>query len=113
MHTSASLIITENTDPDVLADCETIISRLVQDSSNAYRHSDEGPDDMAAHFRSILTQTQLSIPIVQGQLHLGMWQGLFLWEHRIQPHQRQVASLCWEVMTSDSMDCVVPTLIAI
>jgi len=80
-HTSASLVIQENADPDVLKDLETFLSRLVPEGDN-YRHSTEGPDDMPAHIRSVLTHTSESIPIVQGRLVLGTWQGIYLWEHR-------------------------------
>lgn len=80
-HTSASLIIQENADPDVLKDLETFLSRLVPEGYD-YRHSTEGPDDMPAHIRSVLTHTSETIPIVQGRLALGTWQGIYLWEHR-------------------------------
>ena len=89
-HTSASLIVTENADPDVLRDHETFLSRLVPDGDPIYRHSDEGPDDMPAHIRSILTQTSLTIPIRHGRLALGVWQGIYVWEHRTSPHQRTI-----------------------
>lgn len=89
-HTSASLIITENADPDVLRDLETIVARLVPDGDGDYRHTAEGPDDMSAHVRSVITATSLSIPIVEGRLALGTWQGVFLWEHRAAPHRRRV-----------------------
>lgn len=90
-HTSASLIITENADPDVLRDLETLVSRLVPDGDPAFRHDAEGPDDMPAHVRSVLTTTSLNIPIVEGRLALGTWQGIFLWEHRTAAHQRTVS----------------------
>jgi secondary thiamine-phosphate synthase enzyme len=80
-HTSASLIIQENADPDVLKDLESFLSRLVPEDYK-YRHSTEGPDDMPAHIRSVLTQTSEQIPIVQSRLALGIWQGIYLWEHR-------------------------------
>jgi secondary thiamine-phosphate synthase enzyme len=89
-HTSASLIITENADPTVLSDLETIISRLAPDADPHYNHTYEGDDDMAAHVRSVLTSSHLSIPISQSRLALGTWQGVYLWEHRFQPHQRKV-----------------------
>lgn len=89
-HTSASLIITENADSDVRRDLENYISKLVQDGDPAYLHDQEGPDDMAAHIRSVLTQTEISIPITSRRLGLGTWQGLFLWEHRHQAHRRRI-----------------------
>ncbi|NEP18704.1 MAG: YjbQ family protein [Leptolyngbya sp. SIO4C1] len=88
-HTSASLVIQENADPDVLADMETFLSRLVPEG-NHYRHSTEGPDDMPAHIRTALTHTSEQIPIVNGRLALGTWQGLYLWEHRQRGHRREV-----------------------
>lgn len=90
LHTSASLVITENADPDVLTDLETVISDLAPDGDPRYRHTAEGPDDMSAHVRSTLTQTGVTIPIESGTLRLGTWQGLFLWEHRTRPHARRV-----------------------
>ena len=81
-HTSASLIITENADPDVRHDLETILQRLSPDNDPEYYHTLEGPDDMSAHGRNMLTQTELTIPITDGRLSLGTWQGIFLWEHR-------------------------------
>lgn len=89
-HTSASLIISENADPDVLRDLETFISRLVPDGDPAYRHDAEGPDDMPAHVRSVLTATSLSVPIVAGKVALGTWQAIYLWEHREAPHRREI-----------------------
>jgi secondary thiamine-phosphate synthase enzyme len=89
-HTSCSLLITENADPDVRRDLETIAARLAPDGDPAYRHDAEGPDDMAAHARSMLTQTGLSVPVGGGRLLLGTWQGLYLWEHRTSPHRRSV-----------------------
>jgi secondary thiamine-phosphate synthase enzyme len=89
-HTSASLLIMENADPDVLLDLETFLSELVPDGDPRYRHTAEGPDDMAAHVRSMLTRTDLAVPIRDGALALGTWQGLYLWEHREHPHRRQV-----------------------
>ena len=89
-HTSASLIITENADPTVLTDLETIIQRLAPDGDPEYQHDYEGDDDMAAHVRSILTTNELTIPIRNGRLALGTWQGVFLWEHRYRPHSRSV-----------------------
>jgi secondary thiamine-phosphate synthase enzyme len=89
-HTSCSLTITENADPDVRRDLETIMSRLAPDGDRAYRHDTEGPDDMAAHARSVLTDTALTVPVGGGRLLLGTWQGIFLWEHRTSPQRRRV-----------------------
>jgi secondary thiamine-phosphate synthase enzyme len=87
-HTSASLLLTENADPDVRVDLENFISRLVPDGDPDYLHSAEGPDDMPAHIRSVLTNSELSIPIREGRIALGTWQGVYLWEHRSRPHRR-------------------------
>lgn len=89
-HTSASLIITENAAPDVRRDLETILKRLAPDGDPAYRHSDEGDDDMSAHIRCMLTQTELTLPITRGQSALGTWQGLYLYEHRTGRFQRKL-----------------------
>ena len=89
-HTSASLIICENADPTVREDLERFASRLVPDGDRLFEHDDEGPDDMPAHVRSVLTQTSIGIPVVDGKLALGTWQGLYLWEHRTAPHTRKV-----------------------
>ncbi|MEW8052477.1 MAG: secondary thiamine-phosphate synthase enzyme YjbQ [Candidatus Thiodiazotropha sp.] len=89
-HTSASLILCENADPTVRTDLERIMSRLVPDGDPIFDHTLEGPDDMPAHVRSILTHMDLSLPISQGRPALGTWQGIFLWEHRTHPHQRSV-----------------------
>jgi len=89
-HTSASLLIMENADPDVLVDLETFISELVPDGDPRFRHTAEGPDDMAAHVRSMLTSSDLSIPITDGKLNLGTWQGIYLWEHRRRAHTRKI-----------------------
>jgi secondary thiamine-phosphate synthase enzyme len=89
-HTSASLLIQENADPDVQADLERFLSRLVPDADPIFRHTAEGPDDMPAHVRAALTQTHLSIPVQAGEPMLGTWQGLYLYEHRRQGHRRQV-----------------------
>ena len=89
-HTSASLIITENADSDVRRDLENYIARLVLDGDPAYLHDQEGADDMAAHIRAVLTQSEITIPIQHGRLALGSWQGLFLWEHRYQAHRRNL-----------------------
>lgn len=89
-HTSASLVIQENADPDVRRDMEDWVARVAPESA-AYRHQDEGPDDMPAHLRAVLTGVQLSIPLIDGGLALGTWQGIYMFEHRTSPHRRQVA----------------------
>ncbi len=89
-HTSCSLTITENASPDVRRDLENIIERLAPDGDPAYRHDEEGPDDMSAHARSVLTDTGLTVPVGGGRLLLGTWQGIYLWEHRTVPHRRKV-----------------------
>ena len=89
-HTSASLILCENADPDVRRDLETILSRLAPDGDPAYVHDAEGPDDMASHARSILTSNSLTIPVSGGKLMLGTWQGVYLYEHRYAGHERSV-----------------------
>lgn len=89
-HTSASLILCENAAPAVRRDLETIFSRLAPDGDPAYRHDDEGPDDMAAHARSVLAGVSLHIPVAEGRLALGTWQGVYLWEHRTGAHTRSV-----------------------
>jgi len=89
-HTSASLIITENADSNVRRDLENYISKPVLDGDPAYLHDQEGPDDMAAHIRSVLTQSEITIPVQAGRLALGTWQGLFLWEHRYRAHRRNL-----------------------
>ncbi|MGZ3182946.1 MAG: secondary thiamine-phosphate synthase enzyme YjbQ [Telluria sp.] len=89
-HTSCSLAITENADLDVRRDLETIAQRFAPDGDPAYRHDTEGPDDMAAHARSVLTGSSLSIPFADGRLLLGPWQGIYLWEHRTASHRRRV-----------------------
>ena len=89
-HTSASLIITENADPAVRQDLEYFMSKLVRDGDPNYLHDDEGPDDMSAHIRNVLTQNEVTIPVTRGRSALGTWQGVFLWEHRSHPHQRQI-----------------------
>jgi len=89
-HTSASLTITENADPDVRADLETVLARLAPDGDREYRHDLEGADDMAAHIRSVLTGAGLTVPIREGRCLLGTWQGIFLWEHRYAGFQRKV-----------------------
>ncbi|BCM25811.1 secondary thiamine-phosphate synthase enzyme YjbQ [Methyloradius palustris] len=89
-HTSASLLINENYDSDVLVDMERFFARLVPDGDPLFIHTAEGPDDMPAHVRSALTQTSLSIPLVHGAIALGQWQGIFLYEHRLMSAQRRV-----------------------
>jgi secondary thiamine-phosphate synthase enzyme len=90
-HTSASLLIQENAAPEVRADLDRFFARLVVDGDPIFRHRDEGSDDMPAHVRSALTAVQLSIPVVDGRLALGTWQGIYVWEHRLRPHRREVA----------------------
>ena len=89
-HTSCSLIITENADPDVRRDLETLARRWAPDGDAAYRHDTEGADDMAAHARSVLTCCSLTVPVDSGALLLGTWQGIYLWEHRTEPHTRKI-----------------------
>ena len=89
-HTSASLLIQENADPDVLHDLETWFSKHVPDGDPVYKHVDEGPDDMPSHIRAALTQPSLTIPVSRGTLMLGTWQGIFLFEHRRAPHTRRL-----------------------
>jgi len=89
-HTSASLMICENADPAVMRDLETFMERQVPDGDPMFTHTAEGPDDMPAHVRSILTQTDLNVPVSNGQCALGTWQGIYLWEHRFAPHQRKI-----------------------
>ena len=90
-HTSASLLVQENADPDVLADLQDWIARLAPHDPASYRHGAEGADDMPAHLRAALTQTGLTIPVAGGAPLLGTWQGLYLWEHRDRPHRREIA----------------------
>lgn len=89
-HTSASVLITENADPDVLADLERWFSGAVRDGDAAFAHAAEGPDDMSAHIRSVLTSNSISVPIREGRMALGNWQGIFVWEHRFRAHRRTV-----------------------
>ena len=89
-HTSASLMLCENADPAVRRDLETFMSRLVPDGDPAFTHTDEGPDDMPAHVRTVLTQTGLSVPVSDGRCALGTWQGIYVWEHRRAPHRRRL-----------------------
>jgi secondary thiamine-phosphate synthase enzyme len=90
-HTSASLLIQENADPEVRHDLERFFSRLVPEGERLWRHIEEGEDDMPAHVRAALTATHLSIPVVHGAMTLGTWQGIYLWEHRLRPHERRIA----------------------
>ncbi len=90
-HTSASLLIQENADAEVQRDLERFLARLVPDGDPLFRHAAEGSDDMPAHVRSVLTQTQISIPLQRGALLLGTWQGLYVYEHRLRGHRREVA----------------------
>lgn len=89
-HTSASLMLCENADPAVRTDLETFMARTAPDGDPAYTHTAEGPDDMPAHIRSVLTQNDLNLPVREGTCALGTWQGVFLWEHRTAPHRRSV-----------------------
>jgi secondary thiamine-phosphate synthase enzyme len=90
-HTSASLLIQENADPDVVHDLNLFFGRIVPEDNRLYRHTIEGPDDMPAHIRAALTATQLSIPVQRGRMTLGTWQGVYLFEHRAAPHRRSIA----------------------
>ncbi len=89
-HTSASLILCENADPAVMRDLEAFMERQVPDGDPMFTHTAEGPDDMPAHIRSVLTQSDINVPISNGRCALGTWQGVYLWEHRYAPHQRKV-----------------------
>ena len=89
-HTSASLLIQENADPEVQRDLERFFARLVPDGDHLFEHRAEGPDDMPAHVRSALTQAQLSVPLIDGRLALGTWQGIYLYEHRLRGQRREV-----------------------
>ena len=89
-HTSASLMLCENADPAVMRDLETFMSRRVPDGDPMFTHTAEGPDDMPAHVRSVLTQSDLNLPVEKGRCALGTWQGVYLWEHRHAPHTRQI-----------------------
>ena len=89
-HTSASLMLCENADPDVQVDMETYMQHIVPDGDAMFLHQDEGPDDMSAHIRTVLTNPDVTMPVTNGRCDLGIWQGLFLWEHRTHPHQRRV-----------------------
>ena len=89
-HTSASLILCENADPDVRADLERYMTRLVMDGDPIFAHTDEGPDDMSAHIRTILSGHDLTLPVSNGRCELGTWQGVYLWEHRTGGHRRRL-----------------------
>ncbi len=89
-HTSASLVLCENADPDVRSDMENFMQQMVRDGDPLFRHRAEGPDDMPAHIRSVLTSSSLTIPIAKGRCLLGSWQGIYLWEHRIKAHVRSI-----------------------
>ena len=89
-HTSASLLLCENADPDVRKDLEAFFSRLVKDGDPLFQHDAEGPDDMPAHIRTVLTQNSITVPVKGGKANLGTWQGLYVWEHRTSPHHRRV-----------------------
>ena len=89
-HTSASIILCENAAPEVRTDLETFMARVVPDADPAYLHCNEGPDDMPAHVRTVLTKTDITLPVTHSACALGTWQGVFLWEHRTQPHRRRV-----------------------
>ena len=91
-HTSASLVIQENADPEVRRDLERFFTRLVPPGDPLFQHTSEGPDDMPAHVRTALTSTSLSIPVTGGRAALGTWQGIYLYEHRDAPHRRRVAA---------------------
>ena len=88
-HTSASLVLCENADPDVRGDLDRYMARLVQDGDPLFEHTDEGPDDMSAHIRTIISGSDLTLPVSNGQCDLGTWQGVYLWEHRTAGHQRR------------------------
>lgn len=94
-HTSASLLPGENWDPSVRRDLEAFMRRLAPDGDPRYEHDAEGPDDMPAHIRAMLTQSSLVIPVADGRLQLGTWQGIYLWEHRTSPHERRVIVTVW------------------
>ena len=89
-HTSASLILCENADPDVRTDLENFMQRLIQDGDPLFRHRAEGADDMPAHLRNVLTENSLTVPIANGKCLFGTWQGLYLWEHRYMAHERNI-----------------------
>jgi len=90
LHTSCSVMLTENADPTVRRDLETLAQRWAPDGDAAYRHDDEGDDDMAAHGRNVLAGSSITVPVKDGELVLGSWQGIYLWEHRTQGHRREI-----------------------
>ena len=94
-HTSCSLLLNENADPEVRRDFERFLSRLVPDGDPLFRHTDEGPDDMPAHVRAALTATTLTLPVVGNRGALGTWQGIYLFEHRTAPHRRRITASVW------------------
>ena len=96
-HTSASLVMSENWDPTARADLETFMERLVPERDRWYTHDLEGPDDATSHIRSMLTDTSLTIPVDDGNLSLGTWQGIYLFEHRARPHRRKVLVRAWSI----------------
>jgi len=98
-HTSASLVIQENADPAVLRDLQKWISKVAPES-NVYEHGSEGPDDMPAHIRSAITKSSETIPIIDGQLALGTWQAIYVWEHRVRSHTREVSLCCMGVVSA-------------
>ena len=89
-HTSASLTVQENADPGVREDIASFFEQIAPEDPSRYVHNDEGPDDMPAHLRAMLTEVQLTIPVSGGRMVLGTWQGIYLWEHRLRPHRREV-----------------------
>ena len=89
-HTSASLVLCENADPDVRSDLDRYMARLVQDGDPLFEHTDEGPDDMSAHIRTILSGAEMTLPVSNGRCDLGTWQGVYLWEHRTAGHTRRL-----------------------
>jgi secondary thiamine-phosphate synthase enzyme len=89
-HTSASLLITENADPEVHRDLERFMARLVPDGDPMFKHDEEGPDDMPSHVRAVLTQTSIAVPVLAGRCDLGTWQGIYVWEHRHAAHRRRL-----------------------
>jgi len=101
-HTSASIILCENADPTVRTDLETFMLHLVPDGDQMFSHTSEGPDDMAAHIRTIITQSTLSLPVSNGRCDLGVWQDMYLWEHRYQEYQRQLTVTVVGDMVGDS-----------
>jgi secondary thiamine-phosphate synthase enzyme len=94
-HTSASLVFSENADPTVRADLERFFARLAPDGDRLFDHTQEGPDDMPAHVRTVLTQNSVTLPVSGGRAALGTWQGLYLWEHRTAPHRRRLTITVW------------------